>query len=306
MAVGIVDTGAFAKRLWPGVKAWFGYSYDEWDTEYTEIFETQTSDKRWEDIVSMAGLPLAVIKGEGSPMNYFSPKQGFTSRYYNTVYGTGFIVTKEMLDDDQYAEKISMTASKNAAFSMRQTKETIAANVLNNATSGSYLGGDGVALASAAHPLYGVSGGTYSNVPTVAADFSEASLEQALIDISGFVDDANLKIKVRPDKLIIPKQLVFDVRRVLLDDDRPGTANRDINASKGMLSGGYTINHYLTGGSTWFLKNDVASSLIHMEREDYDVESDYDFDTSNTKFKFTERYSFGWSDARGIYVSAGP
>lgn len=304
--VGIVDTGAFAKRLWPGVKAWFGYAYDEYATEYTEIFETQTSDKRYEDIVSMAGIPLAVVKGEGSPINYFSPKQGFTSRYYNTVYGTGFIITKEMLDDDQYAEKISASAAKNAAFSMRQTKEVLGANVLNNATSGSYLGGDGFSLASSAHPLYGSSGGSYSNVPTVAADFSEASLEQALIDIAGFVDDANLKIAIRPNMLIIPRQLIFDVRRVLMDDDRPGTANRDINASKGMLAGGYTVNHYLTAPATWFVRNDVPDSLVHMEREGYEMESDYDFDTSNTKFKFTERYAFGWSDARGVYVSAGP
>lgn len=306
MAVGLIDTGSFPKRYWPGVKAWYGYAYDEFPEEFSEIFDTMVSDKRWEDIVSQAGVPLPVVQGEGEPVQYFSPKQGFTSRYVNTVYGLGFIISKIAADDDQYSvDSLVESATKNCAFAMRQAKEIIGANILNNATSSSYTYGDGVALASASKPLFGTSGGTYSNIPTTAADLSEAALEQAFIDIAGFVDDANLKIAIRPKKLIIPRQLIFDARRLLLDDDRPATANRDINASKGMLDG-YAVNHYLTSASTWFIRNDVPMGLIHMKREGFEMESDYDMDTSNTKWKFTERYAFGASDGRVLYTSAGP
>lgn len=305
MAVGIIDTGSYAKRLWPGVKTWYGLAYDEYPPEYTDIFDVLSSDKAYEDIVSQSGVGLPVVLTEAGSIQFFSPKQGFTSRYVNTQYGIGFIISKIVMDDDQYAESLAEGASRSAAMAMRQAKEIMGANIINN--SATYTAGpqtnDGVAFASNAHLLYGSSGGTYSNVPSIAAGLSEASLEQALIDIAAFVNDAGLKIHVKPKTLVIPPQLLFQARRLMLDDDRPGTANRDINASKGMLDG-YVVNHYLTSPSLWMIRNDVPNSMLHLKREGFEMESDYDFLTSNVRYKFTERYAFGTSDARGAYIVA--
>jgi len=302
---GIVNTGSFPKRLWPGVLAWFGAAYNDYDMEFKKIFDTMKSDKRYEDLTGLVGMGLGVIKGEGGAVEYASPKQGFTNRFVNVVYGKGFIITQEMQDDDQYAMSIAEQGSKQLARSLVQTKETIGANVLNNAFSSSYLGGDGKALLATDHPLAGVTGSTFSNKLSTDADLSEASLEQALIDIAGFVDDAGLKIKVLPKRMIIPRQVEFDARRLLMSDYRVSTADNDINASKGFVPEGYFVNHFLTDADAWFLITDCPYGLIHMERSPFELTSDDDFDTSNAKFKVTERYSFGWADPRGIYGSQG-
>lgn len=305
MAVGIFNTGSAPKRLWPGVVEWFGDSYTQYKTEYTDIFDTMASDKRYEEMVSMVGMGLGIIKEEGGQISMDSPRQGFTSRFVHVTYGLGFAITQEALDDDQYAESMAEMGSRKLAFSMAQTKETIAANVLNNCTNSSYTGGDGVVLLSTAHPLYGSNGGTFANKLSTDADFSEASFEQALIDIGGYVDDAGLKIAVRPKRLIIPRQIEFDVRRVLNNPDRPATADRDINASYGYMPEGYKVNHFLTDADAWFIITDCPYGMIHFQRSPYKLTSDDDFLTTNALFKVTERYSFGWSDPRGIYGSIG-
>ena len=303
---GIVNTGSFPKRLWPGVLAWFGDEYNRYDMEYKEIFETKKSDKAYEDLTGLVGMGLAVIKDQGGSVEYAAPKQGYTSRFVNINYGKGFIITQEMQDDDQYAASIAEIGAKQLAFSMIQTKETIGANVLNNGfTGGAFVGGDGVALLSTAHPLMGGSGATSSNKLSVDADFSEAALEQALIDIAGIVDDANMKLKLMPEKLIIPRQVEFDARRVLMSDYRVATADNDINASKGFLPGGYCVNHFLSDSDAWFIRTNCPVSMLHLERSPFALTSDDDFDTSNAKFKVMERYSFGWADWRGIFGSSG-
>jgi hypothetical protein len=302
---GLFTTGSAPKRLLPGVEGWFGNTYNQYPQEYKEIFETMSSSKNYEEIVGLVGMGLAVPKEQGGPVEYASPRQGFTSRFVHVNYGIGFVITQEALDDDQYAMSMAKMGAEKLAWSMNQTKETIAANVLNNATSGSYLGGDGVALLSTSHPLYGASGGTFSNKLSTDADFSEASFEQALIDIGGFVDDAGMKIAVLGQKLHIPRQIEFNVRRVLMSELRVGTADNDINASKGRLPGGYGVNHYLTDANAWFITTNCPYGMIHFERSPYAITSDNDFDTDNAKFKVQERYSFGWADPRGIYGTTG-
>lgn len=302
---GIINTGSFPKRLWPGVLAWFGDAYNSFDMEYEKIFETMKSDKRFEDMTGLVGMGLATIQGEGDSVEYAGGKQGFTNRFTNVVYSKGFIITQLVQDDDQYAMNLSEQYSRALARSMVQTKETVGANVLNNAFSGSFLYGDGSPLISTSHQLSGVTGSTFSNRSSTDADLSEASLEQALIDIGGLVDDAGLKIKVLPKRMIIPRQLQFDARRILMSDYKVGSADNDINASKGFIPEGHFINHFLTDIDAWFIITDSPYGMIHMERSPYAITSDNDFDTDNAKFKASERYSFGVADPRGIYGSAG-
>jgi small nuclear ribonucleoprotein (snRNP)-like protein len=259
-----------------------------------------------EDVTEIGGMALASIVSEGAAPQFDGIKQGFTSRFVNVVYGKGFGITKLMMDDDQYAESMAKIGAERLAFVMRQTKEIVCANVLNNATSGSYLGADGVALLSTAHPLSASGSATGQNTLTNTADFSEAALEQALIDIASYVDSAGNKISVQPKKLIVPKQNIFNARRVLMSDLRPGSANNDINASMGMLPEGMVVNHYLTSPTAWFIKTNVPKGLILMERESYELSSDFDFLTSNTLFKVEERYVPFWADWRAIYGAVGP
>ncbi len=304
---GVVNTGSFSKRLWPGVDEWVGDSYNQYQKEYDRIFDMRISDKRYEEIVGLVGMGLGVIKEEGGGVSYASPKQGYTSRFVNTVYGLGFVITMEVLDDDQYSMNLAEMGARKLGISMAQTKETIAANVLNNSENSSYLGGDGVVLLSTAHPLYGVGGGTFQNKPTTDADLSEASLEQAIIDIGGYLDDAGLKVKVLAKELIVPRQLAFEAKRILGSDQRVSTADNDINALKSFGSiPTWSINHYLTSSTGWFIKTDAPYGMVGYQREKYTLTSDNDFDTENAKFKVMERYSFGWADPRGIYGSIGP
>lgn len=296
---GIITSSSFAKALWPGVNAWYGRTYKDYPTEYTQIFETMKSSKAYEEDVGLTSFGLASVKPEGGSINYDTERQGFTTRYTHITYGMGFIITREMVEDDQYDVAASRKA-KALARSMRQTKEILGANVLNNAISSSYTGADGVALLSASHA--NVTGGTWSNLNAV--DLSEAALEDAQIAIAAFTDDRGLLIACKPTKLIIPPALFFEAKRILGSDLRVGTANNDPNVlrTEGIIPE-IAVNHYLTGTDDWFLKTDVPDGLKHFERRADSFEMDNDFDTENAKFKATARYSFGWTDPRCIYGS---
>lgn len=299
----VINTGSFAKALWPGVNAWYGKAYDEYPVEYTSLFEKNSSTRAWEEDVGTSGFGLAVQKGEGAPISYDSERQGFITRYQHAVFALGFVITREMMEDDQY-DIVGKRKAEGLAFSMRQTKEIIGANVYNRAFSGSFLGGDGVAMVANNHP--NIKGGTWSNILGTASDLSEAALEQACIDIAGFTNDAGLLIAVRPETLIIPRQLMFEAKRILQTEGRVGTDLNDLNALKtlGVIPKVVT-NHYLTDTDAWFIRTNVKHGMKYFERRADSFDMDNDFDTENAKFKATARYSFGWTDPRGIYASAG-
>lgn len=306
---GLINTGTIRKLLWPGVNQIFGDVNDTYQFEHKEIFDISQSDKNFEDDVQMVNMGLATIKAEGEAISFDSFKQGFVKRYIHTVYGKGFAVSMEALDDIQYGISLLAKGSSYMANSMAQTKEIIAANVLNNAFSSSYLGGDAKALLASDHPLGGA-GGTFANIPTVAVDLSEAALEQAVIDINSLVDDAGLRIALRPGKLIVPVQLQFDAERILNSPARVGTADNDLNAlkSRGSISLAPVINHYLTDTDAWFIKIDGLPSdqgMRHFQKAGYKLDMDNDFTTKNMLVTCTERYSFGWSNPRAMYGSAG-
>ena len=296
-----ITSGAFAKALWPGVNKWYGDSYAEHAVEYTELFDTETSRKAFEETMSVSGLGLASVKPQGSSVAYDTAQQGFLTRFNHVVYGLGFVITREMVEDDLY-DVIGKQRASALAFSMRQTKEIVAANVYNRAFNGSYTSGDGVSMIASNHP--NVAGGTYSNIQS--ADLSEASLEQACIDIMKYENDRGLKIAVMPEKLIVPVDLVFEAERILKTEQRVGTADNDLNALKrmGKFPKGIVANHYLTDTDAWFVRTNVKG-LKHFERRADDFTMDNDFDTDNAKYKATGRYSFGWDDPRSIYGSAG-
>jgi hypothetical protein len=299
----VINTGSFAKALWPGVNAWFGKAYDEYPVEYTSLFDKHTSSRAWEEDVGTSGLGLAIQKGEGAPVSYDSERQGFITRYQHAVFALGFAITREMMEDDQY-DIVGKRKAEGLAFSMRQTKEIIAANVYNRAFAGAFTGGDGVSMIANNHP--NIAGGTYSNLLGTAADLSEASLEQACIDIAGFTNDRGLLIAVRPETLVIPRQLMFEAKRILQSDGRVGTDLNDLNALKTMgVVPKVVTNHYLTDVDAWFIRTNVKHGLKYFERRADSFDMDNDFDTENAKFKATARYSFGWTDPRGIYGTQG-
>jgi hypothetical protein len=299
----VINSGSFAKALWPGVNAWYGKAYDEYAVEYTKLFDKHSSNKAWEEDVGISSFGLAVQKSEGAPITYDSERQAFITRYQHVVFALGFVITREMMEDDQY-DVVGQRKAQGLAFSVRQTKEIVGANVYNRAFSGSYTGGDGVAMVSTAHP--NIAGGTQSNRIAVNADLSEASLEQACIDIAGFTNDRGLLIAVRPKSLIIPRQLMFEAKRILFSDGRVGTDLNDLNAIKtmGMIPEVVT-NHFLTDTDAWFIRTNVPHGMKYFERRADSFDMDNDFDTENAKFKTTSRYSFGWTDWRGIYGSEG-
>ncbi len=299
----VMTSSSFAKALWPGINAWYGKAYNEYKTEYTDLFDTYNSRKQFEEDVGISSFGLAVQKGEGSAITYDTERQGFITRYNHTVFGLGFIVTREMYDDDQY-DVVGQRKAQGLAFSMRQTKEINGANVYNRAFDSSYTGGDGVSMLNASHPNF--AGGTWSNQIATAADLSEAALEQACIDIAGFTNDRGLLIKVLPKTLIIPRQLAFEAQRILKTDGRVGTDNNDLNALKSLgLIPEVKVNHFLTDTDAWFIRTDVQHGLKYFERRGDEFGMDSDFDTENAKYKATGRYSFGWTDPRAIYGSAG-
>ncbi len=299
----IINSGSFAKALWPGVNAWYGKAYDEYPVEYTKLFDTYKSSKQFEEDVGVTSFGLAVIKPEGDPITYDSERQAFITRYTHTVFALGFIITREIMEDDQY-DVVGQRKAQGLAFSMRQTKEVNGANVYNRAFTGGPTYGDGVSMINAAHPNF--AGGTWSNQIATAADLSEAALEQATIDIAAFRNDRGLLISVRPKSLIIPSTLPFEAKRILYSDGRVGTDNNDLNALKNMaLIPEVVVNHYLTDTDAWFIRTDVPNGLKYFERRGDQFAMDNDFDTENAKFKATARYSFGITDPRAIYGSPG-
>jgi len=308
--MGVIATSSFAKALWPGVNTWYGDAYAQYPVEWDKLFEKNTSRKAFEEDVGSSHFGLAVQKAEGASVTYDTSRQGFTSRYNHVVYALGFIITREIYEDDQY-DVVGKLKAQSLAFSMRQTKEIVAANVYNRAFNTSYLGGDGATLiasagggGSASHPA--IAGGTWTNGVATAVDLSEAALEQAVIDIAGFTNDRGLKIAVRPKTLIIPKELMFEATRILKAEGRTGTDLNDPNALKTMgMVPEVVVNHYLTDTDAWFLRTDVQNGLKYFERRGDEFGMDEDFDTENAKYKATARYSFGWTDPRAIYGSPG-
>lgn len=300
----IINSGSFAKALWPGVNAWYGKAYNDYSVEYTDLFDTYKSSKAFEEDVGISSFGLAVQKPEGAPISYDTERQGFITRYQHVVFALGFAITREVMEDDQY-DIVGQRKANALARSIRQTKEIFGANVYNRAFAGStQLGGDGVTMINSAHP--NIAGGTWSNVLGTAADLSEAALEQAQIDIAGFTDDRGLLIAARPSSLIIPRQLIFEAKRILFTDGRVGTDNNDLNALKTMgVIPKIVTNHYLTDPDAWFIRTDVNDGLKYFERRADSFDMDNDFDTDNAKFKAMSRYSFGWTDPRAIYGSPG-
>ncbi len=299
----IINSGSFAKALWPGVNAWYGKSYNEYETEYDKLFDKNTSTKAFEEDVGISSFGLAVNKPEGSAISYDSERQAFITRYQHAVFALGFIITREMMEDDQY-DVVGQRKAQGLAFSMRQTKEVIAANVYNRAFTTGYTGGDGRVMCDTQH--VNLKGGTWSNAISTNADLSEASLEQACIDIAGFTNDAGLLIAVKPNSLIIQRHLIFEAKRILGTDGRVGTDNNDLNAIKTLGSIPEIVtSHFLTDTDAWFIRTNVQHGMKYFERRADQFDMDNDWDTENAKFKATARYSFGWTDPRGIYGSAG-
>jgi len=304
--MGVINTGSAPKALWPGVNHFYGEAYNELPTEYTMLFDRETSTKAYEEDVGVMGFGLANVTGEGESVKYDSSSQAFINRYIHKKYTLGFRITREAYEDNQY--DLSALGKKDAmalAFSMRQTKEIVAANVYNRFTTSGYTYGDGVVLGSASHPLYG--GGTFSNMPAVAADLSEAALEQACIDIAGFVNDRGLKVALLPKTLIIPKELIFEAERILKSVLQNDTANNAINVLKNlnMFPGGAKVNHYLTDSDAWFIRTNCPDGMKYFERKADSFAMDNEFNTADALFKASARYSFGNTDPRGIYGCIG-
>lgn len=297
-----INTGSFGKALWPGINKWYGKAYNEWPVEYDKLFDKRTSRKAFEEDVSISSFGLAQIKGEGTPVNYDTEQQGFIDRYTHVVYALGFIITKEMVEDDLY-DVVGERKAKGLAFSMRQTKEIIGANVFNRAFNPTYTYGDGVCMINTSHP--NVAGGTWSNRMAVDSDLSEAALEQAYIDIQKYTNDRGLRIAVVPQKLVIPVDLDFDANKIMNTEYEVGTNNNTVNVVRGRFPGGIIKNHYLTDTDAWFILTNVPNGLTYFERRGDEFGQDDDFDTDNAKYKASARYSFGCSDKRSIYGTPG-
>lgn len=297
-----INTGEMARALKPGVNSWFGLAYTQYPEEWSEIFDQYQSAMYFEEDVNMYGFGLASVKPEGTAIQYDTSAQSFIQRYTHAVYALGYIITREAIEDNLYM-KLAQQRTNAMAMSMKQTKENVCSNVLNRGFSSGYTGADGLSLFNSAHKL--TKGGTFSNVIATAADLSEASLEQALIDIAGFVNDAGLKISCNGTKLIIPRQLRYEAKRILGSDLQNDSANNAINAMKSMGALPVIMNHYLTDSDAWFVKTDCPDGLKLFQRRALEVENDTEFDTENMKFKSSERYSVGWTDPRGCYGSQG-
>src|SRR6185312_9340663 len=299
----VITTGAHPKALWPGIKAWWGRSYSEHQEEFPELFDQETSDKAYEEDVEISGFGLAPVKQQGSGINYDTESQGSVSRYTHVAYALGYIVTWEELRDDLY-EVVSKRRAKQLAFSMRQTKETIAANVYNNAFSSSYTGGDGVSLINTAHPTLT---GNQSNQLTTAADLSEAAIEDLSIQVMQALNSRGLKISLMPQSLHVPTQTWYEANRILKSVLQNDTANNAINVLKAtnVFPKGIKMNHYFTSATAWFIRTNAPEGMKHYVRDPVSFDTDNDFDTKKAKAASYERYSFGWSDWRGAYGTPG-
>lgn len=297
-----INTGNFAKALWPGVNAWYGKGYNEHKTEWTELFEQYKSRRAFEEDVGISSYSLARIKGEGAPIEYDVERQGFIQRYTHVVYALGFIVTKEMFEDDLY-DIVGERRARGLAFSMRQSKEIIGANIYNRAFNSNFAYSDGKELLATDHP--NVAGGTWANELATSADISEAALEQAVIDLMKFTNDRGLKINIMPKSLIIPVDLWPETQKILDTQYEVGTANNTVNVIRGKFPGGLVVNHYLTDPDAFFIRTNSPHGMKYFERRGDSFDMDNDFDTENAKFKATSRYSFGATDPRGLYGSPG-
>ena len=299
-----ISRAQLLKELLPGLNALFGLEYARYGEEHKEIYETETSERSFEEETKLSGFSAAPVKNEGSAIQYDNAQEAWTTRYNHETIALGFAITEEAIEDNLY-DSLSARYTKGLARAMAYTKQIKAAAVLNNGFSAQYVGGDGVALFSTSHPL--VNGGVNSNTPSTQADLNETSLEAAVIQIAAWTDERGLLIAAKPKKLIIPPALQFVATRLLETNLRVGTNNNDINALKnnGSIPEGYTINHYLTDVNAWFLTTDVPNGLKHFVRTPLQNSMDGDFDTGNVRYKARERYSFGWSDPLGVFGSSG-
>jgi hypothetical protein len=299
-----ISRAQLLKELLPGLNALFGLEYSTYGEQHKEIYETETSERSFEEETKLSGFSAAPVKNEGSALAYDNAQEAWSARYIHETIALGFSLTEEAIEDNLY-DSLSARYTKALARAMAYTKQIKGAAVLNNGFSASYTGGDGVSLFSNAHPLVG--GGTNSNIPSTAADLNETSLEAAVIQIAAWTDERGLLIAAKPIKLVIPPALQFVATRLLETELRVGTADNDINAIKnnGSISGGYTVNNFLTDTNAWFLTTDVPNGMKHFVRTPMSTGMDGDFDTGNVRYKARERYSFGWSDPLGMYGSAG-
>ena len=299
-----ISRAQLLKELLPGLNALFGLEYKTYGEQHKEIFETETSERSFEEETKLSGFSAAPVKNEGSAIAYDNGQEAWTARYNHETIALGFSLTEEAIEDNLY-DTLSSRYTKALARAMAYTKQTKAAAILNNGFSSTYKGGDGVELFSTAHPL--VSGGVNSNEPATPADLNETSLEAAVIQIAQWTDERGLLIAAKPRKLIVPPNLMFVATRLLETELRVGTADNDINAIKnnGSIPEGYTVNNFLTDSDAWFLTTDVPNGLKHFVRTPLATSMDGDFDTGNVRYKARERYSFGWSDPLGVFGSPG-
>jgi hypothetical protein len=299
-----ISRAQLLKELLPGLNALFGLEYSRYGEEHKEIFETETSERSFEEETKLSGFAAAPVKDEGNSIAYDNAQEAWTASYNHETISLGFSLTEEAIEDNLY-DSLSSRYTKALARAMAFTKQTKAAGVLNSGFTAGTNGGDGVPLFSTAHPL--VSGGTNSNTPAVQADLNETSLEAAVIQIAAWTDERGLLIAAKPRKLIVPPNLMFVATRLLETDGRVGTADNDINAlaNNGSIPEGYTVNHFLTDTDAWFLSTDVPNGMKHFVRSPMANSMDGDFDTGNVRYKARERYSFGWSDPLGMFGSQG-
>ena len=298
-----ISRAQMLKELLPGLNALFGLEYEKYEDEHKEIYETESSERSFEEEVALAGFDAAPVKNEGSAISYDNAQESYTARYNHETVAMGFMITEEAMEDNLY-DSLSGRYTKALARAMAYTKQVKAATPLNNGFS-SYQSGDGVAMFSTAHPL--VSGGTNSNRPTTGADLNETSLEAAVIAIAKWTDQRGLMIAARPRRLVVPPDLMFVATRILDSEQRPSTADNDVNAIKnnGTIPEGYRVNHYLTDTNAWFMITDVPNGMKNFERAPMTTAMDGDFNTGNVRYKARERYSFGVSDPLGVYGSPG-
>jgi hypothetical protein len=300
-----ITRSQLVKELEPGLNALFGMEYNRYENEHEEIFEIESSDRAFEEEVMLTGFGSAPTKTEGAGVQYDTANESFTARYTHETIAMAFALTEEAVEDNLY-DRLSGRYTKALARSMSHTKQVKAASVLNNAfTGGNYVGGDGVSLCNLSHPT--ALAQNFANTPSTQADLNETSLEQGLIDIASFIDERGLKIAVLGTKMIVPKELQFTAERLMKSTLRTTTADNDINAIKsmGLIPQGYAVNHYLTDTNAWFIMTDAPNGLKMFQRSPIKTAFEGDFDTGNVRYKARERYSFGWSDPRGIYGSSG-
>jgi hypothetical protein len=298
-----ISRSQLVKELEPGLNALFGLEYARYENEHAEIFDTESSDRAFEEEVMLSGFGSAPVKQEGAGISFDQANETFTARYTHDTIALAFSITEEAIEDNLY-DKLAARYTRALARSMSNTKQVKAAAVLNDAFSSSQLGGDGVTLCNTGHPIVA---GTFSNRSATDADLNETSLEQALIDIAAFVDERGLKIALKGMKLIVPSNLQFTAERLLQSQLRPGTADNDVNATRsmGMIPQGYVVNHFLTDTDAFFIKTDAPNGFKYFERTPIRTAMEGDFDTGNMRYKARERYSFGFSDPRAVYGSQG-